>query len=117
MKKLAGLILAVATAAACGPDCALPVITPSLSITVRDAVTGAPVEDVTVEVRQGDVVALKVTGVKGGRMSGSVGEGVYTIRIAKDGYEDWIRTGVTVTEGDGCNTGGVTLVARLQPVP
>jgi hypothetical protein len=87
-----------------------------LSITVTDAVTGAPVEGVTAEIRDGSWVDPYVT-VSGHTVMGA-GErpGVYTITIRKDGYLDWTRSGVRVTmTSDRCHVRPVRLEAALIP--
>ncbi len=88
-----------------------------LSITVTDAVTAAPVEDVTTEIRDGTGWVDPYLTVLGNTVMGA-GErpGVYTITVRKDGYADWTRSGVTVTMTlDRCHVQGVHLDAALVP--
>jgi hypothetical protein len=86
-----------------------------LSIDVTDAVTGAPLEGVSAEVRDGDFVDPYVS-VFGSTVVGA-GEraGVYTVVIRKEGYRDWTRSGIVVT-ADRCHVMGVHLDAALEPV-
>ena len=105
---------------ACGDDtltgpCTANYVT-GLSISVTDAVTGAPVVGVSAEIREGSWVDPYVM-VSGNTVMGA-GErrGVYTITIRKDGYADWTRSGVKVT-GDRCHVRTVRLEAALVPKP
>jgi hypothetical protein len=87
-----------------------------ITVTVTDATTGAPVEGITAEIREGAYVDPNVT-VFGNTVAGA-GEraGVYTVTVRKEGYEDWTRSGVTVT-ADRCHVQGVALAAALVPKP
>jgi hypothetical protein len=117
LSLLASLLLVFS---ACGEDAGTGPCTPEyvagLSITVTDAVTGAPVEGVTAEIRDGSWVDPYVT-VSGNTVRGA-GErrGVYTITIRKDGYADWTTSRVRVT-GDRCHVRCVRLHAALVPKP
>ncbi len=88
-----------------------------LSVTVTDAVSAAPVEGVTAEIRDGTGWVDPYVTVLGNNVMGA-GErpGVYTIAVRKSGYADWTRSGVTVRMGsDGCHVEGVHLDAALVP--
>jgi hypothetical protein len=87
-----------------------------VSIEVKDAVTGAPLEGVTAEIRDGAFVDPSV--VVSTSIVNGAGEraGTYSIVIRKAGYRDWTKTGVVVT-ADRCHVKGVRLVAALDPLP
>ena len=43
-------------------------------------------------------------------------EGTYLVRVTKDGYRTWSRSGIVVRDG-GCHVIPVTVQASLQPSP
>lgn len=88
-----------------------------LTVEVRDAGTLAPIADgATLTITEGSYVET-VTDAWDGTSFAAAGErpGTYEVRVTKDGYQPWVRSGVLIT-GDECHVTPRNLEARLEPV-
>jgi|GEM_PF-3006426 len=118
--------VAVATLSGCSGDC-LALATPSVRITVVDAVTGiAPSSTLTERVSDGtteDTISANVTPPAPplpnlpSFESKSIAAGMFRVTVSANGYQTFVREGIRV-EPDG-NCGMVMpaqITVRLQPV-
>jgi hypothetical protein len=94
----------------------LPIAYASLRVSVFDAVSGDPVIDPLVWVRDGNFVDTLPVG--GHEAFGPVERpGVYHIWVEKPGYATWDTSGVVVSMmPSGCNVIQVPITARLEPL-
>jgi hypothetical protein len=105
------------------PVVCLGVISRAIEVEVRDAETGQPAAHGAVGIaREGNFVdSLQISGwmsypsAESALMLGGVEErpGLYSIRVEKDGYEPWERSGVRADK-DACGVITVRLRAYLE---
>lgn len=124
--RLIGLASLVLLTAACDEPFALvcnAAAYPSISVAVRDSVTGANVMPGSTLIQQGagfiDSTTWPLAGGADERSRLSVSSaleraGVYTVTVRRSGYNTWSRANVRVTDGR-CNVNTVELTARLAP--
>lgn len=95
--------------------------TPGFRITLADSVSGfAAVSDNIVAIATSPTYADTVVTESDGSLASQVVHlvedraGVYDVTIAADGFREWSRSGLEVTEADRCHVRTRDLVARLQ---
>ncbi len=70
----------------------------TLNITVKDALTGNPVDDITVSVvSETDDSARSASGSSGAHSMGELAAGTYTVTVSAANYTDAVMTGVMLT--------------------
>ncbi len=84
-----------------------------ISGNVYHAVLGSPLSNVSVSVEVGSLILTATSNTAGSYNISSVPEGTYTVTAQKTGYNTGIRTGITVTRGNG--TEGVDLTLTEKP--
>lgn len=123
-QSIALLLISGATLG-CAGDICLTLPDPVIQVDVRDSITSAPaayqasliitgggVYDSTYVGPRAD--SLSVTSI---RSAPARRTAAYTVRVRRDGYQLWQRTGVQIA-GNGCEGAlSVTLSVRLQPRP
>ena len=94
-------------------DCTLS-IEPGIRVEVRDSTSNAPAAN-GASVVATDGAFTDSIAVSGEMIVGVVHEraGHYTVRVHKQGYRTWSRSGVDVEDGQ-CHVRTVDLLARLQ---
>lgn len=121
---------AVLALASCGDGIAPPPFActdearASVSVTVLDSVSGAPLgRGVSVVLQDGAWVDSTLfgdapfwDGMPLTTERAYERPGTYAVRVHRRGYASWTRNGVVVTQGP-CHVNGVALTARLQRVP
>lgn len=113
--SMALLILGAACSSSTGPGpvCTL-VAAPALAVTPVDSISGAPVPDPLIWVREGDFVdTLQVfMGTGSGPYER---KGTYDVFVEASGYDQWFEAGVTVM-ADECHVLTRSITARMRPV-
>ena len=98
---------------------------PAISVTVRDAATGAPIAAGSTLVLVDGSFVDSVTVPEGALSQNAMPlmtprsmerRGRYQVTVRRAGYQDWRRSDVLVREGD-CNVFTMHLVARLKALP
>lgn len=126
--RAAGLVAALGLwASGCGlldPVVCTTSVEPAIVVWVYDAATGEPAAyGAEGTVRDGDYVdplrpAVSATADPTSLLSFRAADerpGSYEVRVAKDGYEPWVRTGVHARSGK-CHVETVELDAHLVPL-
>ncbi|MDQ6717850.1 MAG: carboxypeptidase-like regulatory domain-containing protein [Gemmatimonadota bacterium] len=105
------------------PDCSDPprISEFAINVAVRDSLTGLPAaRGTTVIARDGaysDSVTIPAAGFDQLLIGLAFNRiGTYSVTARKDGYVDWVKTGVQVTTGL-CGIDGQLITARLRPAP
>jgi len=88
-------------------------VVPSLRIEVVDSITGDPITDSVVWVRDG-AYQDTLPSFEGTAWGPDERPGTYEVHVEKADYAQWIRSQVRVTQGE-CHVETRELVARLQP--
>jgi hypothetical protein len=111
----------VVFATACTGDCLAGPRGPGITLTLLDAATGVPVQDV------GIVIATEGTYADTAQAPGDVDastdrvrvflawgrEGVYTVSVQAPGYRLWQQAGIRARRGDACVVVATEVTARL----
>ena len=113
-------------AAACadgadGSGVCLTYFVPSITVFVRDSVTGAGAAPAArLVVREGSYSDSMTVPANSPDSTAITWEqdraGTYTVIVRKAGYKDWSQLNVRVLEVDVCHGRHVDLAARLQPI-
>ena len=115
-------LVCVASATACTGDCLAGPRGPGITLTLLDAATEAPVQDV------GIVIATEGTYADTVEAPGDVDastnrvrvflawgrEGVYTVTVQAPGYRPWRQAGIRARRGDACVVVATQVTARLM---
>lgn len=98
-----------------GVDCTTQAVA-GVSVWAHDAVDGEPVtEGLTGHLLQGDYAELMVVGSN--QLYGAFERpGTYAVVVTAPGYQDWVRTDVTVEDG-GCHVVPVEIRADMERSP
>jgi hypothetical protein len=121
MRKVAGLVLAVALAAAgCGdepsPVFCTAIAVSALTVTVVEAATNLPVCDAEVTVTDGafreTLPVFPASGTDCRYFGPFERPGTYAITVRREGYPTVVQSGVRVTS-DECHVIGVPVTIRL----
>lgn len=116
---LAGMVfLTTACYEGSGPLACTDVFVYGITVAVLDADSGRPVADeATLTLQDGPYVETVTSSWDGRSLSGA-GEraGTYDLAIERPGYRSWSRSGIVVN-ADECHVRGVSLDARLEPLP
>lgn len=123
-RSVALLLISGATIG-CADDICLTLPDPVIQVDVRDSITSAPaayqasliitgggVYDSTYVGPRAD--SLSVTSIRSAPPRRTT---AYTVRVRRDGYQLWQRTGVQIEESGCEGARSVTLSVRLQPRP
>ncbi len=109
----------------CLPVACGGVSVPAVKVSVFDSKTGASAnENATAVLIEGsyretmspDISTGEGVSITTGFSGGLARPGTYTVHVSKQGYIDWEREGVRVTQGE-CYPNTVILRADLQPLP
>ena len=117
--RFSTLILGVAavsflTACEQGPQACTAIFAYGLSVQVEDSVSGARLaSEVAVTADDGDYHEVLQTVDSVSFFGAGERAGSYTVRVIKDGYAPWEKSGVVVTK-DECHVKGVAVVAKLR---